>query len=171
MSGEFRIPEMRISYDIASSPGSVSLSVGDGKSEKLPVIPDAWIVFERVRPGGKIAFPVLLEIDRGTMYKQRFKRHVRSRIEFVRSGGYSGMFGIKAVMIVYATTGERVEYKDSRRRALCEWTMEVLGELKLPWAELFRFYGLSFRVYESTPFGKAVWFRPDQESPVDLFGG
>jgi hypothetical protein len=170
-SAEWVIPQMRICYEIASSPVSVTLGGGD-KAETLPVVPDAWIMFERVREAEKVSFPVLLEIDRGTMYRQRFKRHIASRIGFVRSGGYSRLFGTKAVMIVYATAGERMEEREGRRRAIAGWTKEVLREMRRPWAGLFRFGAFSFReLYKTQPFGKKVWYRPDEERPVLLFEG
>jgi Replication-relaxation len=170
--GEFKIGEVRICYDLAGTP--VSVPVGDGEEvETLPVVPDAWIVFERVKAGGRVSYRVLLEVDRGTMYRQRIKRHVRARIEFVRSGGYERMFGTKAVLIVYATTGGRAEDTESRRRSLCGWTMEVLEEMRLSkWAGLFRFCALSFgEMYKEAPFAKRVWYLPDQERPVGLFEG
>ena len=112
-------------------------------------MPDAWILVERVGEAGKVTFPVLLEIDRGTMYRQRFKRHVRSRIEFVRSGVYEKVFGTRAVMIVYATTGRELNM-EARRRALVEWTREVLEEMRRPWGAMFRFCGVSFaKLYET----------------------
>jgi hypothetical protein len=170
--GQFRIAESRICYDLAGAPVSVTVAEGD-KSETLPVVPDAWILVERVGETGKVTFPVLLEIDRGTMYRQRFKRHVRSRIEFVRSGAYEKVFGTKAVMIVYVTTGERAEYMEARRRALVEWTREVLEEMRRPWGAMFRFCGVSFaKLYETLPFGECVWYRPDREErAVGLFEG
>jgi hypothetical protein len=82
-SGEFKIGEIRICYDLAVAAGSVSVGVGE-RAEAVPVIPDAWMTIEWQRGGRRVTFPVLLEIDRGTMFKRRFKRHVRSRIEFVR---------------------------------------------------------------------------------------
>jgi len=59
----------------------------------VPVVPDAWLLIERVREGAPERFPVLLEIDRGTEYQRRFKEHVLSRAEFIRSGGYERLFG------------------------------------------------------------------------------
>ena len=103
------------------------------------------MTIEWQRGGSRVTFPVLLEIDRGTMFKQRFKRHVRSRIEFVRGGEYEKVFGTKAAMIVYAATGERPEQWEARRRALAEWTKEVLAEARVTtWAPMFRFLAFSF---------------------------
>lgn len=83
----FRLSDMRICYELAAKAGAVAIGGGEGK-EKVPVVPDAWLLFERFR--GRVfeeSLPVVVEIDRGTMYRVRFKKHVKERIEFVRSGG------------------------------------------------------------------------------------
>jgi hypothetical protein len=107
------------------------------------------------------------------MYRERFKKHVRERIEFVRSGGYKRLFGIEGVTIAYATTGVRVEQGQARRKAMCEWTKEGLKELGLAnWAPLLRFCTVSFgELYESGIFEGQVWYRPNEEKPVGLFEG
>jgi hypothetical protein len=171
-SGEYTIADARISYDLAGTPGSVSVGRGK-KGEALSVIPDAWIVFKKSNQERRVSFPVLLEVDRSTMYSRRFKEHVRSRIEFVRGGGYEGLFRTRAVLIVYATIGESVAEAQVRRRSIGAWTMEVLEEMGLVrWAGLFRFCGLSFgKMYETLPFGERVWYVPGEERPVLLFEG
>lgn len=167
-----KISEMRICYDLAGV--AVKVDVEErGRKESVPVVPDAWLLFEKA--GGEAApsrFPLLLEVDRGTMYRQRIKRHVASRIEFVRSGGYKRLFGIEAVVIAYVATGG-TEAEDGRRKALGEWTMEVLKEQRRErWARVFRFASVPFdRIYESHLFEEKVWYRPDREEPVGLFEG
>jgi hypothetical protein len=64
------------------------------------------MMFERLKEGRHGNwFPVLLEIDRATMSRERIKRHIRSRIEFVERGEYARIFKTQAVVIAYATTG------------------------------------------------------------------
>jgi hypothetical protein len=83
----FRLCQTRTGYELSKVPPSVTLNQ-EGKKELIKVIPDAWLLFERIRTGVHDAyFPVLLEIDRGREYQQKFKQHVRSRIEFVKKGG------------------------------------------------------------------------------------
>ena len=150
-----KIAETRISYQMMSTPEGV--------------IPDAWIVFER--EGKKL--PLFLEIDRGTEYQQKFKQHVRSRIDFIRSGTYSKLFGTPAVLIAYVTTGERPEYRETRVATMRKWTQEVLGELGLEkWAGTFRFaaFPLSeFYKQAGALFEGKVWLRPDLGEPGPLF--
>jgi hypothetical protein len=101
-----------------------------------------------------------------------FKRHVRSRIEFIKKGGaYNKQFGVEAVTIAYATTGEIPGYREARCRTMCAWTQEVLVDLhKEKWAYLFRFHGLCLDdIYNSHIFQAPVWYRPDAPSPVPLF--
>jgi hypothetical protein len=104
---------------------------------------------------------------------QQFKQHVRSRIEFVRSGVYQETFGVPGVLIAYATTGQTPEYRHTRAQTISKWTMEVLRELQLPqWAALFRFTAIEFdSLYAEASglFEDAVWLRPDQKERVGLF--
>lgn len=170
--GEYTVADTRISYDLAGTPGSVTLRTGE-KREALPVIPDGWIVIEREGPEGRICYPLLLEIDRGTMYRRRFKEHIASRIEFVRGGGYEKLFGTRAVLIVYATAGERMAEVEARRRSIAIWTMEVLEEIGLVRSGgSFRFLALPYgKMYEELPFGKPVWYVPGSERAGLLFEG
>jgi hypothetical protein len=114
----FRLAQTRICYELARTPATISLT-NKGKAESLEVIPDAWLLFERTKGGEhEHGYPLLLEVDRGMEYREKFKRHVRSRLEFIKKGGaYSKLFGTEAVMIAYVTTGDRPEYRESRREA------------------------------------------------------
>ena len=127
---DFRLDKTRISYELARSPASIQFT-NQGKTEAFKVIPDAWLKFEQIKDGRHVHwFPVLLEIDRGMESRDKLKRQVRSRLEFTKKGGaYSKMFETEAVTIAYVTTGDRPEYRETRRKAMCAWTMEVLAEL------------------------------------------
>jgi hypothetical protein len=172
VTADFRLTDTRICYEMGSNPISIDVDT-EGKREKVSVIPDAWLLFEKLTKGVmEYVSPVLLEIDRGTMYRQRFKRHVLSRIEFVASGDYRRVFGQEAVVIAYATTGATGEMQEGRRRALCRWTMEALKDSsRESWAEVFRFCSLSYGdIYERDFFQQLAWYMPDWEKAVGLFG-
>jgi hypothetical protein len=117
-----------------------------------------------------------VEIDRGSEFQERYKNHVRGRLEFIRSGDYARIFDTPAVIIAYATTGQVQEYAETRRKTMCTWTMEVLRELELEsWASIFRF--TSAVVYKTlleegeALFTKPVWYRPDSPATaVPLLG-
>jgi hypothetical protein len=128
---DFNLTQTRTCYELSKISPTVILNK-DGREENLKVIPDSWLLFERVKGAEhKCFFPILLEIDRGREYQQKFKSHVRSRIEFIKKGGaYTQVFGQSAVTIAYVTTGERPEYRETRRAAMCSWTQEVLAEQK-----------------------------------------
>jgi hypothetical protein len=170
----FRLAKVRIGYELAREAaivevGKETLPAGkQRKSEKLKVIPDGWVEFAR-NDGKK--FPVLLEVDRGMEYSRKFKRHVRSRIEFIRYGAYEKMFQTDAVMVGYLTTGERPEYRESRRKAMCAWTKEVLADLHMEnWSNIFRITSIEYDQLFTTPlFDESVWYRPDSPTPVPLF--
>ena len=169
---EIRLARTRISYELAQAPAVVQVSEG-GRTETLKVVPDAWLLFERVRDGKvERTFPVLFEIDRGTEYRRKFKQHVASRLELIRSGAYSEWFGVKSVAIAYATTGETPEYRATRLRSMCAWTSEVLSELGINnWSSLFRFHSLTLEgIYEASLFGEPVWLQPDALDPVPFLG-
>src|SRR4051812_41309700 len=134
-----------------------------GTSDKMVAIPDAWLLFEQK---GK-RFPILLEIDRGMEYQVRFKQHVLSRIEFIDSGMYEKMFGTQAVIIAYVTTGETPEYRETRRKTMCHWTMEVLeAQNKRNWANIFRFASLHLNEIYTAPLLSIGFHRKiHQKSP------
>jgi hypothetical protein len=127
-----------------------------------------WLLFERVSNGNQL--PIFLEIDRGMEYRQRFKEHIRSRINFIEDGGYTRTFGSKSVTIAYATTGQTPSYRDTRRKTMALWTGEVLEELgKQNWAGVFRFASLDFKdLFDLALFEKAVWYRPDFPTPLTI---
>jgi hypothetical protein len=162
---EYTLADVRLCYDLERS-----LRNRAGEA----VVPDAWLHFERVSDGVRI--PVLLEIDRGSEFQERFKNHVLGRLEFIRSGDYARVFDTPAVLIAYATTGRIQAHADSRRKTMAAWTMEVLKELELEsWAGVFRFTSavVYTRLYEESNalFTKPVWYRPDfPERPMPLLG-
>jgi DNA-binding PadR family transcriptional regulator len=169
---DFRLAQARNCYELVRTPATISLT-NKGKAESLRVIPDAWLLFEQTK-GGELehGYPVLLEVDRGMEYREKFKRHVRSRLEFIKKGGaYSKLFGTEAVIIAYLTTGEVPQYRESRRKAMCSYTMEVLAELhKEAWAPIFRFHSFLLEdMYDTDLFKAPVWYRPDSPTPVPLF--
>jgi hypothetical protein len=163
----FRISQTRICYELAREAATVEINK-EGKVEKLKVIPDAWIEFER-NDGKK--FPILLEVDRGMEHGKKYMSHVRSRIEFIRSGAYKKMFQTDAVLIAYMTTGDLSEYRESRCKAMCRFTQGVLADLHMEnWSSIFRFTSVVFEeLYTSPMFDEPVWYRPDSSSPVPLF--
>jgi hypothetical protein len=169
---DLNLAKTQICYELAKSPASVQFT-HLGKTEAFKVIPDAWLLFEQTKGGEhEHGFPVLLEIDRGMESREKFKRHVRSRLEFIKKGGaYSKLFGTDAAMIAYMTTGDRPEYRETRRKAMLAWTKEVLAELhKESWASSFRFHSLCLAdFYKSDIFDEPVWYRPDSPTPVPLF--
>jgi hypothetical protein len=169
---DFRLLKMRTCYELAQAGVSAS-STKPNKGEVPPVVPDAWLLFERLKDGAhEHDFPVLLEIDRGREYREKFKRHVRTRLEWIASGQYREHFGTPAVLIAYLTTGQRPEYRESRRQAMCQWTREVLREQrKENWAGVFRFRSVEFeKIYQSALFEAPLWYRPDSDTPMPLWG-
>jgi len=164
------VSEIQLCYELAKAPGKVQVGVQAGVQDKkvtVAVIPDAWLDFQY----NGTRYPVILEIDRGMEYSRKFKQHVRSRIAFIESGQYRQVFGRQAVRVVYITTGETPEYRETRRKAMTTWTREVLAEKSMEsWSSLFYFGSLVFdEIYETEFFTSALWFRPDLNDPIGLF--
>ena len=151
---QFRLTHSRLSYDLSRIQG-------------FRVVPDAWLVFENQQ--GKKS-QILLECDRGTQYQVAFKHHVKDRLAFIESGEYVKLFGMKAVMVAYVTTGQRPEYRDTRRATLIRWIQELLTELGMEeWAGLFRVTSVVLgEVYDAGIFEKAIWYRLDAAKPAPL---
>jgi Replication-relaxation len=148
--------DMRISYEM--------------QEEVKGVIPDGWLLFE---PATGKKYAILLELDRGMEQGQKFKQHVKGRLEFIRSGAYQKIFGVPGVIVAYATTGQTTDYRHTRVRAMNSWIGQVLEELKLTtWAGIFRSTAIEFTtLYESITglLTDAAWLRPDTKEKVRLF--
>lgn len=152
VKSDFTITNMRISYGLAKG--------------GYKVIPDAWIHLMR----GNTNYPLLVEVDHGTAYKDRLREHIKSRIEFLQSGEYQKVFKSRGCMIAYITTGEFKEYKNTRLRFMVERAKEALKEMRLEsWASVLRFAAVERKSLLTTPLFEApVWMRPDTDSPVTL---
>ncbi len=163
----YSLAEMLLSYDIEKR-----IAKRSSEQEKTPptVVPDAWLHFERQADGERS--PVLLELDRGSEFQERFKNHVRGRLEFIQRGDYARVFATPAVLICYVTTGEIPDYAESRRKNMAAWTRDVLTERNMTsWTGIFRFTAVSYEtLYEEaqTIFERPVWYRVDSTSPVPL---
>jgi hypothetical protein len=85
-----------------------------------------------------------MEVDMGTENVSKFKEHIGARIEFIQSGKYEEV-GVPAVRIAYLI----VDSPPARRRALWNWTREVLKEMDLEdWGPIFWFARLDwFEIY------------------------
>ena len=119
---EYTLSHTRLSYELA-------------RLSELKVVPDAWLLFART-DGAK--FPVLLEIDRGTQHQAPFQARLQERLDFIQRGQYAAVFGVPAVLIAYAATGQLPTYGETRRQALCRWIMEVLTTRRMQeWAGCF----------------------------------
>ena len=150
----FSLTDKRISYELS------------GK-----VIPDGWLRFSEQASDGTYAQPVIIELDRGMEYRDRFRAHVRGRINYVQSGEYTKTFNTKVVTIAYLTTGQTPEYRVQRQRTMGVWIRELLKEMRLEeWAGVFKVASVEFQhIYDNSLFEEEAWYRPDSEKAVPLF--
>jgi hypothetical protein len=108
------------------------------------------------------------------MFKQRYIKAIRARLEFIKdSEAYKRLLGMepKNVIIAYITTGDRPEYRESRRKAMCNYTRDVLSQSdvnNLPCTFLFCSVVAS-EIYNIPLFDGAGWFSPGSTNPVSLF--
>lgn len=165
-------PDVRTEYMLSKHPSRVILIERSGEThteQKIKVVPDAWLNFALLRPDGThdCFRPVLLEIDRSTEQQKYFKRHILSRIEFVKKdGAYQSLFGTDAVTVAYATTGT-----ETRLASMCRWLEEVLEEQnKRTWAAIFRLCALSPDTLDPDRlFLHPTWYQPFATQPTPLF--
>ena len=150
----FSLVDHRISYELS------------GK-----VIPDGWLFFEEQRSDGVYEYPVLFELDRGMEMKEKFRAHVRGRINYLQSGEYKKQFKTDVATIAYATTGQTADYRVTRQKAMCTWIKELLKDMRLEaWAGIFKVASVEFQtLYDPSLFESEMWFRPDSNTPVRLF--
>ena len=148
------LPQIRLSYELSRIPG-------------LKAVPDAYLRF--VKDGKN--YPLWLEIDCGTEFQVKWKTYLRQRLAFIRSDGYAQVFHTRSILIAYVVAGPTANARETRRRTLCRWTMEVLTELGLErWASILKFVSVDRKTLLDTPlFTEAVWWRPDSSQPVPLF--
>jgi hypothetical protein len=167
-----RQPEYSLAEVLLSAAIEKRMAKLSQEQEKIlpTMVPDAWLHFERQSDSART--PVLLELDRGSEYQERFKNHVHSRLAFIQRGDYAKVFHTPAVIICYVTTGEIPDYAETRRKSMAAWTREVLKERNMAsWAGIFRFTTVSYEtLYKEAQalFTKPVWYRLDSTSPVPL---
>jgi hypothetical protein len=130
------------------------------------VIPDAWLLFKR---SDGMRGSIILEIDRGTEFKEQFQKHIRSRLQYVQLGEFEKHFGEKSVICAYVSEGNHPR----RLKAMQQWAMEVLREEKREnWASMFRFTQVELeKVYQTPLFDGAIWMVPNKDEQALLFGG
>ncbi len=170
----FKLVKTRICYELAREAPSIQLTNGKGEREMVKVIPDAYLLFQKLNNNKHERFyQVILEVDRGMEFQKRFVKSIRARLEFKDSAAYSSLFETAPnnVIIAYITTGDRPEYRESRRRAMSDWTKKILEQsdsVNLPCSFLFCSVVAS-EIYNIPLFQGAGWFRPGESSPVSLF--
>jgi hypothetical protein len=171
----FKLVKTRICYELAREAPSIQLINGKGEREMVKVIFDAYLLFQKLNNNKHERFyQVILELDRGTEFQKRFVKSIRARLEFIKdSGAYKRLLGMepKNVIIAYITTGDRPEYRESRRRAMSDWAMNIISQSdlnNLPCPFLFCSVVAS-EIYNIPLFEGAGWFKPGESSPVSLF--
>jgi hypothetical protein len=184
---DYKLLETRTCYQLARNPPRIPLNT-NGQKSTIAVIPDAFLDIEQVKDG--IAYPLWLEIDRGTENRQKFQQLVRNRLAVVKSPQYEKMFNTKAVLFCYVTTGTPKQ-ADLRLQNMVRWTEDVLphkdvltkedelteaDELHLEereqWASLFRFSTAEYETMYDQPhrlFTEPVWHKPDEPEQIRLF--
>lgn len=164
---DWELMEERICYEF---PERGALSAGQGRV--MSVVPDGWLCFSRqMGAGERQLYPVLVEADRGTMFRERFVKHIRSRVSFVADGEYESVFGTPAVIVAYVATGTDGKASSRRLESLCSWAGEALSGHE-GWERVFRFSMVDVGgVYEAGLFDRNCWYRIDRARPVGLFEG
>jgi hypothetical protein len=171
----FKLVKTRICYELAREAPLIELTNDKGEREMVRLIPDAYMLYQKLNNNKHERFyQILLELDRGTEFKKRFVKSIRARLEFIKdSEAYRRLLGMEPrnVILAWITTGDRPEYRECRRRAMCEWTREILSQNdhnNLSCSFLFC-SAVASELYNIPLFDGAGWFSPDSTKPVSLF--
>lgn len=159
--------------DLKKSPAKVTyvrrLADGDKVDEVTKIIPDGWLYFtlQLANTPKKRLRCVVLELDRGSETDvAEFKRRIRAYVHYAAEGGvYQQTFGVKSIMVAYATTaGEK------RLRSMKLWCEQELKEQRLDYeAPLFRFTALAQgEIDPKQLFLSDVWYKPYETQPSTL---
>jgi Replication-relaxation len=169
---DIRLAEVRTQYEIAREPLLAEAAENSTAGETTPrVVPDAWVNVELLNHGTPHkSSPLMIEIDRGTTWRQVFCQRVAARLSYIRPNGlYRRIFATDSVRILYLTLAG-----SARRDSLARWAREALvSEDREAWAGVFLFAEASFEtMYEEAHslFSDAAWYHPGQHTPVRLFG-
>ncbi len=153
--------------NLAQELTAAELTGKTGGDEPISVIPDAWLDFEHLKDGQHTRWcPVLLEIDRGNEFQESFKRHLLSRINFIKPDGqYRRLFGTNAVKVAYLTIGSAQHLNN-----MLAWTAAVLEEeRKKNLTPLFHFCSHpKDEPFTDLLFTAPLWKRLDEKIPVSL---
>jgi Replication-relaxation len=178
VQSDYKLLETRTCYELTSQPPRLCVNQ-NGQKATIAVIPDAWLDVERVSDGK--AYPLWVEIDRGTENRRKFQQLVRNRLALVNSPQYEQLFHTTAVRFCYVTTGATPELGDIRLHNMLRWTEELLpkeeGEEKKEsqrqqLAAIFRFTTVEYpNMYEQPHalFTEPVWYQPLVPDQVPLF--
>jgi hypothetical protein len=168
---DIRLAELRTQYELRDP--LLAEAANNSTAEETPprVVPDAWVNVELLNPAPPHkSSPLLIEIDRGTTWRQVFSQRVAARLSFIRPNGlYRKIFATDRVRILYLTTAGC-----TRRDSLARWCQQTLAdEDREDWAGVFLFAEAPFAtMYEEAHslFSDAAWYHPGQHTPVYLFG-
>jgi hypothetical protein len=169
---DIRLAEVRTQYEIAREPLLAEAAENSTAGETTSrVVPDAWVNVELLTHGTPHkSSPLLIEIDRGTTWRQVFSQRVAARLSYIRPNGlYRRIFATDSVRILYLTLAG-----STRRDSLARWCQQTLvAEDREAWAGVFLFAEAPFEtMYKEAHslFSDAVWVIPGQHTPVRLFG-
>src|SRR3954463_1743741 len=90
----------------------------------LSVIPDGFLHFAVTHPDGRYSYPILLEIDMGTVDRRRWQQKVKRYVQFF-TGEFQTVFHTDA-----ATVAVVVSDTEKRVAELKRWTEWELGRLQ-----------------------------------------
>ena len=162
----YEIIESRTCYQMERRPPRLP-TIREGRQAPSAVIPDSWVHVKL--PDGR-RFALWIEIDQGTESKTKYLTLLRERLSLIWSGQYEQYFGTPSVQMCYLTIGTS-EYREARTKTLCQWTEELLANLRLTaWKDVFLFAGMGQDIEEAQAlFLDRLWQRPYTRQAVSLF--
>jgi len=122
-----------------------------GKRQQVPIVPDSYFTIV----ANQRRYPLLLELDRGTMTVSRFQTKVLGYIAYYRSGEYERRYGVKSIRVLTVTLSEQ------RLKNLKKAT-EAVGGLEWFW------FGVLSELTSDVILSAPVWWQATHEERKSL---
>lgn len=136
----------------------------DGAMQVHRVIPDAFLKIGYRKPDGtRVAWPIIVEHDRGTEEQKYFRRRIRAYIAFMRAGGPQDLFGVNSMTVAFTTfVGQK------RVDLMRQWTLRELQMGGNELGGLFKFANLPQPPHPGLTWIDKFWQIPHMEETSAL---
>lgn len=132
----------------------VHITTPSGKRERVAVVPDSFFIIV----ANKRRYPFFLELDRGTMQRDRFRTKMRAYLEYYRSRAYEKRFGLQSIHVLTVVATKTMS---GGERRLANLKADTEQETEGKWFLFARLAELSAETILTTP----VWYQAHRSEP------